>query len=110
MNKQVLVIEDYADLRLAIGDALARGHYECDCVASAEDAILKLRTNHYAVILLSPHLPIADDRVIHFIRENQPGEAGKIILMTDPEVTEPPYGMLTKPFNKEQLLRSLPRR
>lgn len=107
--KSVLVVEDYADLRSAIGDALARGHYACDCVSSDEDAIARLRDRHYSVILLSPRIPISNDPVIHFLQEHQPEQMSKIVLMTDPDTAPAAYRSLVKPFNREELLRQMPR-
>lgn len=107
--KSVLVVEDYADLRSAIGDVLVRGDVQCDCVSTPEEAILKLRDRHYTAILLSPQFPVTDDRVITFLRENQPEEVRKVILMTDPDVTAPAYRLLIKPFSRDQLLRQIAR-
>jgi CheY-like chemotaxis protein len=105
MVQQVLVVEDYADLRSAIEAALPAG-CRCTSVTTAEDAIGKLRLNHYEVILLAPRLPIQDDPVMHFLHEFQPDEIQKVVLMTCPEdlAPEDECRVLVKPFNRDQLV------
>ncbi len=105
----VLVIEDYADLRSMIADTLALGHFNCDQAATAEDAIAKLREHHYAAILLSSRLPIAADPVMHFLHEQQPDEARKVIVMAEPEQSTEQCPVLLKPFNRDQLFDQLQR-
>lgn len=104
MVQQVLVVEDYADLNSAITAALA-DDYRCTSVATPEDAIRKLRSNHYEVILLAPRLPIQEDPVMHFLHENQPGEIHKVILMTypDSDAAEEDCRVLVKPFEWDEL-------
>lgn len=108
MVQQILVVEDYADLNSAISAALP-GEYECTSVRSAEDAIGKLRKNHYEVILLAPRIPITDDPVMHFLHEFQPAEIQKVILMMAPD--EDAEGedcrVLVKPFNRDELVAEL---
>lgn len=106
MAASVLVVEDYADLRSAIATALARGHYACEQAASSTDAIDHLKEHHYDAILLSPAMPISADPVMLFLRENQPDELQKVILMTD--AAREDYPTLVKPFGNAQLLSKLP--
>lgn len=110
MVQQILVVEDYADLNSAISAALP-DEYSCTSVRTAEDAIGKLRANHYEVILLSPRLPITDDPVMHFLHEFQPEEIQKVILMVTPdgEAESEECRVLLKPFNREELVAELAR-
>ena len=106
MVQKILVVENYADLNSAITAALPD---DCSCtsVRTAEEAIVKLRAEHYEVILLAPRLPIQDDPVMHFLHEHQPGEIGKVILMTDPgdaEASDDDCRVLLKPFNRDELV------
>jgi DNA-binding response OmpR family regulator len=108
MRPTVLVVEDYEDLRLAIAEALDRNDYGCDAVQSSEDAIVKLSEHEYDVILISPHLPIADDPVVHYLAEHRPGDVAKIIVMSDPATpTGQCRGLLEKPFTNQQLMAML---
>jgi DNA-binding response OmpR family regulator len=90
------VVEDYSDLRLAILDVLDHAHYDCVGVPSAEDAISKLKAGHYAAIVLDPLADAATDPVMLFLRREQPGEVGKVVLLGDEG--------LRKPFNSSELL------
>jgi DNA-binding NtrC family response regulator len=114
MPTSVLVIEDYADLRLMIAATLGRRHVACDQVTSAEDAIAKLRERHYGAILLSPRASATDDPVMHFLHEQQPDELRKVILMKEPEhVNEgqdnEECAVLFKPFNRAELFEQIDR-
>ena len=105
MSATVLVIEDYADLRAAVVSVLSRAHYVCDSVETSE-AVERLRTHRYATILLAPKLPVSDDPVVRYLADH--GEAGRVILMTDPD-SDPvqDYRTLSKPFNREELLTQI---
>jgi DNA-binding response OmpR family regulator len=108
MSPSVLIVEDYADLRLALTETLVRHAYTCDCASTVDDALRKLQSGQYEAILLAPTIPIKDDRIVRYIREHRPSDVGKIILMTGPpEGDETPYRTLTKPFNNEQLFKEL---
>lgn len=110
MSPAVLVVEDYADLCSAIVETLARRDYSCETAASSADAIDKLRAHHYEAILLAPRLPIKDDPVMQFLHSVQPDELPKVILMKDPfleDDEEDDCRVLVKPFNNEQLFRTL---
>jgi CheY-like chemotaxis protein len=106
MIAPILVVEDYADLRSVIANALATGHYPCEAAANADDAISRLKQHQFSAILLSPSGPIADDPVVTFLAQHQPAELHKIILMTD--AMRDDYPTLVKPFGKAQLLAKLP--
>ena len=105
MSPSVLIVEDYADLRSAIADALTREEYTCDQTSSA-GAIQLLREHRYSKILLAPTLPITDDPVMHFILAEQPDQVSNVVLMTEPDRVEElgTNQYLVKPFNNEQLL------
>ena len=109
MSPAVLIVEDYPDLRLALSETLQRHAYTCDCALSVDEALLKLQQGEYAAILIAPTIPIKDDRIVRYIRENRPSDVNKLILMTDPPDSDddPRYRTLTKPFNNEQLFREL---
>jgi DNA-binding response OmpR family regulator len=111
MSHSVLVVEDYADLRSAIESTLVRGDYACDTVDSGEAAVSMLRDHHYEAILLSPRLPIANDPVMHFLEEFQPDELTKVVLMFNPGGEDDPdpdhCRVLTKPFNRQELLATV---
>lgn len=105
MAQKILVVENYADLNSAITSALPED-YACTSARTSDEAIDKLRANHYEVILLAPRLPIQDDPVMHFLHEYQPAEIAKVILMTDPgdDTEREDCRTLVKPFNRADLV------
>ena len=109
MSPAVLIVEDYADLRLALTETLARHAYTCDSASTVDEALRMLATHDYEAILLAPTIPIKDDRIVRYIEKERPDEVSKIILMTDPPEggDEPHYRMLAKPFNNEELFAEL---
>ncbi len=112
MNRNILVIEDYLDLRDAIAGVLSRNGCVCDCVGTAE-AIAKLRANRYEAILLSPRLSVSNDPVLHYIAEHQPGQLDHVVVMQNPEafvadeLPDARLHLLTKPFSSDELLRQV---
>jgi DNA-binding response OmpR family regulator len=108
----VLVVEAYEDLRMAIVETLAKREVTCDAAGTAADAIVMLRERNYEAILIAPRLPIRSDPVMVFLRDEQPAELQKVILMTSPESEErgpSPCRVLEKPFGLRQLFASLRR-
>lgn len=103
--QNVLVVENYADLNSAITAALP-ANCNCTSVRTSDEAILRLREQHYEVILLSPRMPIQDDPVMHFLHENQPEEIANVILMTDTagDASGEDCRVLLKPFERGELV------
>ena len=107
MSHNILVVEDYADLRTALVSALVRAHYTCDCVGSSEDAVEKLREHKYGAVLLATRLPIADDPVVRYLHAEDSTGRTKVIVMSEPDQATDDYRSLVKPFNYEQLFKTL---
>jgi DNA-binding response OmpR family regulator len=100
MRSPVLVIEDYADLRLAILATLDRAHYNGVGAATPEDAIRKLKAGNYSAIVLDPVADVRTDPVMMFLRDYQPEQVRKVIVLGDEG--------LHKPFNPAELVARLP--
>jgi DNA-binding response OmpR family regulator len=107
MPPQVLVVEDYADLRSAIVSALMREHYHCASVATSEEAVAWLKTHECAAILLSARLPIVEDPVIRYLNADRPADIEKVIVMSDPATPCAPCELLEKPFTNAELVARL---
>lgn len=107
MSRPVLVVEDYADLRSAIVDALERHDYTCASVASAEEAVVWLRDHDCDTILLSARLPITEDPVFRYLASEHPDQMAKVIVMADPSTSCAPCELLEKPFTNDQLFARL---
>lgn len=100
MSPNVLVVEPYADLRSGIVATLERRHFECDGVATADAAALKLREHDYAYVVVD-----ADPSTEAFVSSLDPG--AHVILLSDDETREPRrnvYAVLQKPFSRDELL------
>ena len=111
MSPWVLVVEDYADLRNTITEALGRRDYSCASASSSEAAMVMLEDHDYDAILISPKLPISDDPVVHYLMENRPADISKVIVMADRSTPTGQCGaLLEKPFTNEQLLRVIERK
>lgn len=112
MKRNILVVEDYLDLRNAIAGVLSRNGCVCDCVGTT-DAIAKLRDNSYEAILISPRLPVSSDPVLHFIAQHQPGELNHVVVMQNPEAdvaeeaADSRMLQLTKPFSSDELMKQV---
>lgn len=109
MSSNVLVVEDYADLRTALVSALSRAQYTCDEVRTSEDALRLLRDNRYNTVLLSTRMPIGDDPVVRYLLAEDASKSTKVIVMTDGEDETDDFPSLAKPFNYEQLFATLKR-
>lgn len=107
MSRPVLVVEDYADLRSAIVDALERHDYACKSVATAEEAVVWLREHECGAILLSARLPITEDPVIRYLTSDHPEDMNKVIVMADPSTACSPCDLLEKPFTNDELFARL---
>jgi DNA-binding NtrC family response regulator len=111
MSPWVLVVEDYADLRRTITEALERHEYSCASASSSEAAVVMLEDHDYEAILISPKLPVSDDPVVHYLMENRPADMSKVIVMSDPSTpTGPCRALLEKPFTNQQLLQIVERK
>lgn len=108
MVSSVLVVESHADLRSVIVDVLTRAEYRCDAVASASDALLKLRQSEYAYIVLDVDSPSSMTSLCAAIAA-EPALMAKLVLIGDEdtpaEVADQP--VLHKPFDANALLSRL---
>jgi DNA-binding response OmpR family regulator len=107
MFQNVLVVEDYEDLRVALVMALRRAHYTCDVVENSADAVLKLREHQYGAVLLATRLPIADDPVVRYLLIEDAQHETKVIVMAEPDQQTDDYRSLMKPFNNDELVATL---
>jgi DNA-binding response OmpR family regulator len=111
---RVLVVENYSDLLMLITETMRQRHYRCDSVHDAAEGIEMLRRTQYASILLDVTWPVTTNPVIHFLKQEQPAELKKVIVMT---AFDPHYlglkelgeicTFLRKPFGIDELLARL---
>lgn len=105
MPSKILVVEAHADLRSVIAEALTRADYRCDAVASASDALLKLRESNYSFILVDVDSPTSMSPLYDVISA-EPTLLERVVVISDDESNAPmsrqPH--LQKPFDARALL------
>lgn len=108
---RVLVADDDPSIRQLVCTIVQRERLDVDCVADGVEAIEKLKTNEYAVILLDLMMPRLDGfGVIDHLRRHEPAQKPVVLVMTayadqkfkevDPNVVA---GVLRKPFEVADL-------
>jgi DNA-binding response OmpR family regulator len=107
MHPHVLLVESDPDFRLAIADALAE-RYDCDAVASEPAALLKIREENYAYILVDVDSALPMNAVCDALAAD-PALLAKVVIISDGErpaamMSRP---LLLKPFDRQQLLERL---
>lgn len=108
---RVLVADDDQSIRQLVCTIVQREGLEVDCVADGAEAIEKLMTHEYAVILLDLMMPRVDGfGVIEYLKNNPPAHKPVILVITayadqrfkevDPDVVA---GVIRKPFEVSDL-------
>lgn len=108
---RVLVADDDQSIRQLVCTIVHREGLDVDCVPDGAEAIEKLKTNEYAVILLDLMMPRVDGfGVIDHLRSHAPSQKPVVLVMTayadqkfkevDPNVVA---GVLRKPFEVADL-------
>lgn len=108
---RVLVADDDQAIRQLVCTIVQREGLLVDCVADGAEAIEKLKTNDYAVILLDLMMPIVDGfGVVEHLKENPPLQKPVILVISayadqsfqqvDPNIVA---GVLRKPFEVAEL-------
>jgi DNA-binding response OmpR family regulator len=112
---RVLIVENYSDLLMLIGETMRQRHYRCDAVHDADEALTKLKSGEeYASILLDVTWPVTTNPVIRYLRSERPDELRKVIVMTafDPhylglDELQEICTFLKKPFGIDELFARL---
>jgi CheY-like chemotaxis protein len=112
---RLLLCDDSAVERLALGHLLRRSGYEVDEADDGESAILHLQHRTVDLILLDLHMPGNMDgfKVLNYLRQHRPGLP--VILMSGmqpDDIQEKMHGLtkhelpplVIKPFDADQML------
>lgn len=108
---RVLVADDDQAIRQLVCTIVQREGLDVDCVADGAEAIEKLKTHEYAVVLLDLMMPRVDGfGVIEFVRTHPPLHKPVILVITayadqrfkevDPNIVA---GVVRKPFEVADL-------
>ena len=113
--KTVLLVEDNEATCTLIAAILHR-EFTVECATDGNDAVERLRTNRYAVVLLDLKMPIIDGfGVLDFLRQHSPDMLPRVLILTaaltQNELTRansyPIRGIVRKPFDVDSLLESV---
>ena len=113
---RILVIDDDQAVCRVIQAALARKDFTVEAVSDPALIEARLRSQEYHVIILDYVIPgVQSEQVLSWVREHQP-EASIIVVTAFPSIDSAlqclrarTYDYLTKPFQVEQLQRTVTR-
>ena len=114
LERKALVVDDDAGVRLLIKRILSMNGFSVELARDGAEAIEKIATADYDVIILDLMMPRINGRtVIRHLNEHAPDELRKVIVMTAfgrsaVEEVCPPVGRhIEKPFDINHLLREV---
>ncbi|MGZ3697193.1 MAG: sigma-54-dependent transcriptional regulator [Bdellovibrionota bacterium] len=108
---KVLVVDDDADLRLAVSSALSENHYLVEQARDGEEGVNKVRAGHYDLVLLDVNMPRLTG--MEALKEIKAHDPSIIVIMLTAfsnvrdavEATkEGAYNYLEKPIKAENLV------
>ena len=110
-ENRILVADDDVSIRQLLCTIVKREGHEVDCVADGLEAIEKLKSHEYQVILLDLMMPRLDGfGVIEYLKEHPPARKPVVLIITayadqqfkevDSDVVS---GVLRKPFEVADL-------
>lgn len=110
MGKSILVIDDDSKLNELLTEYLGKNNYKVTTVENPKDGLVKLKTNHYDLIILDIMLPEMDGfEACKQIRKDY--ETPIVMLTARGEVTDKVVGLelgaddyMPKPFEPRELL------
>ena len=114
LARKALVVDDDAGIRLLVRRILMRNQFEVDVARDGGEAIEKIITGDYAVIVLDVMMPRIDGvAVVRYLAEHRPQELSKVIVMTAfgatalDKVCPPVSRFLEKPFDVNHFLNEV---
>lgn len=110
MSKSILIIDDDAKLNDLLREYLGKNNFTATAVENPKDGLVKLKNNHYDLIILDVMLPVMDGfETMKLIRKDY--ETPVVMLTARGEVTDKVVGLelgaddyLPKPFEPRELL------
>ena len=113
MRPTILVVENHPDLRAEIMATLTHEDYPCEGVSTGAAALLKVRDQNYAFILIDVDADTAGAAFFESCKAS--GNLGKVVLLADVDTAEEMLDLtsttkcmvLRKPFDRKALLAKL---
>lgn len=115
-SRRVLIVDDHPVNRQLPGMLLRGTDWQCDTASSGEEALAKLNTTNYDVVLLDISMPdLSGDEVCRRIRADVRFKTLRVIAYTAHAMEEARAsilaagfdGLLTKPISKLTLFEAL---
>lgn len=114
LDRAALVVDDDAGVRLLVKRILSANSFIVDVARDGAEAIEKIATSNYDVIILDLMMPRIDGRdVVHYLSDHAPEILPKVIVMTAfgrsaiSDVCPPVGRYFEKPFDINRLLREV---
>jgi CheY-like chemotaxis protein len=113
--KTVLLAEDN-EATCTLVTAILHREFAVECATDGNDAVERLRTKRYAVVLLDLKMPVVDGfAVLDFLRDHSPEMLARVLVLTASLTPKElartnSYaicGVIRKPFEVETLLESV---
>ncbi|RDW22287.1 response regulator [Oceanobacillus arenosus] len=106
MKKNILVVDDQPGIRLLLTDILSSEGYQIMTAATGKEALDKIYSNTFDLIILDYNIPIIDgEKLLETIEKENVGVATIVIsglvekIMDDVKQSKLVKGVIAKPFN-----------
>ena len=116
MDKPVVLLVDDNDATVTLVTALLQREFAVDTATDGTDAVEKLRTKHYAAVLLDLRMPHLDGfGVLDFLKANNASMLSRVLVVTaalsrsemDRAKSYNICAVVAKPFDVEMLLAAV---
>lgn len=116
MEKPFVLLVDDNEATCTLITALLQGDFSVDAASDGAEAIEKLKSRQYAVILLDLLMPLVDGyAVLDFLKENRPDLLGRVLVVTaslSPKQMQrvreyTVFGVMAKPFEVDLLYNAV---
>jgi CheY-like chemotaxis protein len=110
---RVLVVDDDRAIRLLVNSIFSRNGYAVELAEDGAQAITRLKTNSYDVIVLDLMMPVVNGfEVLGWMRESRPGTSQSCVIVLTAAAQRDlkqldqhsVYATIRKPFDLQQLL------
>ncbi len=116
MAKRILVVEDDAPIREVVRRILNREGYAIDEAGDGQEALTKVKADHYGAIVLDLMLPkLSGYEVLDYLTRERPNSKCVVIISAAPEreinKADPTIvkAVLRKPFELQDLVQAVDR-
>ena len=111
MDARILIVDDDPDIHVLLQSGLQKTGYQIDCVSSGQEALARLQSERYDLVLSDVQMPgLTGLELLHQIHDQYPSTP--VVVMTaqnTPQnlirsIREKAYAYFSKPFSPEAVL------